>query len=129
LIDPNDPPHWWTVEEANAALSRVTDVVERARGAAQEVLRRTSTVEGRASGNGHAPPGDEAALFHAAVAELEADGIVLRDVREGLVDFPARTDRGRGYWLCWLVGEPEVAWWHWPEDGFAGRTPLSTPPS
>ncbi len=129
MIDPNDPPRWWTVEEANAALSRVTEVVERARDAAQDVLRRTSTVEGRARGNGHAPPGDEAMLFHAAVAELEADGIVLRDVREGLVDFPARADSGRGYWLCWLVGEPEVAWWHWPEDGFAGRTRLSTPPA
>ena len=68
-------------------------------------------------------------VFHAAVAELEAEGIVLRDVRQGLVDFPARAASGRGYWLCWLVGEPEVAWWHWPEDGFAGRTPLSTPPA
>ncbi len=63
------------------------------------------------------------------MTELETEGIVLRDVLQGLVDFPARAANGRGYWLCWLVGEPEVAWWHWPEDGFAGRTPLSTPPA
>ncbi len=111
MIDPEDPPRWWTVDEANAALPRVTEVVE------------------AATGNGHAKRGDEVTAFHAAVAELEADGIVLRDVRQGLVDFPARAPSGRGYWLCWLVGEPEVAWWHWPEDGFAGRTPLDDPPA
>ena len=35
---------------------------------------------------------------------------------------------GRWYWLCWLVGEEAVTWWHWPEDGFAGRTPIDQPP-
>jgi hypothetical protein len=129
VIDPDRPPRWWTVEEANAALPRVAGVVEQAKQAARELSERAETVAGRARGNGHTPPGDEASLFQHAVTELEAEGIVLRDVRQGLVDFPARAANGRGYWLCWLVGEPEVAWWHWPEDGFAGRTPLSTPPA
>jgi hypothetical protein len=129
VIDPDRPPRWWSVEEANAALPRVADVVERAKQAAEELSRRAQTVAGQARGNGHTPPGDEASLFQDAVTELETEGIVLRDVLQGLVDFPARAANGRGYWLCWLVGEPEVAWWHWPEDGFAGRTPLSTPPA
>ena len=129
MIDPDRPPRWWTVEEANEALPRVAGVVEQAKQAARELSGRAETVAGRARGNGHTPPGDEASLFQHAVTELETDGIVLRDVRQGLVDFPARAANGRGYWLCWLVGEPEVAWWHWPEDGFAGRTPLSTPPA
>lgn len=129
MIDPDRPPRWWTVEEANAALPHVSDVVERAKQAAGELSQRAQTVAGKARGNGHTPPGDEVALFREAVTELETEGIVLRDVRQGLVDFPARAANGRGYWLCWLVGEPEVAWWHWPEDGFAGRTPLSTPPA
>ena len=129
MIDPDRPPRWWTVEEANEALPRVAGVVEQAKQAARELSERAETVAGRARGNGHTPPGDEASLFQQAVTELETEGIVLRDVRQGLVDFPARAANGRGYWLCWLVGEPEVAWWHWPEDGFAGRTPLSTPPA
>jgi len=33
VIDPNDPPRWWTVADANEALPRVGDAVERARGA------------------------------------------------------------------------------------------------
>jgi hypothetical protein len=129
LIDPDNPPRWWTVDEANEALPRVAEVVERAKEAAAGLGRRAENVADQARGNGHTPPGDEAAVFQSAVVDLEAEGIVLRDVRQGLVDFPARASNGRGYWLCWLVGEPEVAWWHWPEAGFAGRTPLSQPPS
>lgn len=123
MIDPNDPPRWWTVEEANQALPRVADAVARARAS---ITDRADAVSTAAPGNGH--PKIEPFEFPDVIRELEADGIVLRDVRRGLVDFPARAADGRGYWLCWLAGEPDVSWWHWPEDGFAGRTPLSRPP-
>jgi hypothetical protein len=129
VIDPDDPPRWWTVEEANAVLGDVAAAVARAQAAAAGISERAGAVAAVAPTNGHGRPASGAtAAFHDVVAELERDGIVLRDVRQGLVDFPARAPSGRGYWLCWLVGEPEVAWWHWPEDGFAGRTPLAEPP-
>ena len=54
---------------------------------------------------------------------------MLRDLDRGLIDFEAVAPSGRRYWLCWVLGEPEVEWWHWPEDGFAGRTPLESPPA
>jgi Uncharacterized conserved protein (DUF2203) len=115
VIDPDNPPRWWTADEANAELGRVSEAVERAQAAARAPR-----------GNGHGPAARQ--QLTDAVAELEADGIVLRDVGRGLVDFPARASNGKGYWLCWLAGEPEVTWWHWPEDGFAGRTPLDRAP-
>lgn len=117
------------MEEANEALPRVTDAVARAQAAAAGIGERAEGLSTTSSGNGHArPAGGEAAAFHDVVLELEAEGIVLRDVRQGLVDFPAAAPNGRGYWLCWVVGEPQVAWWHWPEDGFVGRTPITQPP-
>jgi hypothetical protein len=64
----------------------------------------------------------------AAADRLAAMGVLLRDPARGLVDFPARASTGRPYWLCWLDGEPSVRWWHWVEDGFAGRTPISELP-
>ena len=129
MIDPDDPPRWWTVAEANAVLPRVTEAVTRAQAAAAGIGGRAAALSATSPGNGHArPAGEEAAAFHDVVLELEEEGIVLRDVRQGLVDFPAQASNGRGYWLCWIVGEPEVAWWHWPEDGFAGRTPIVNPP-
>ena len=60
--------------------------------------------------------------------ELTSEGIVLRDLERGLIDFPARSPSGRDYLLCWLDGEDAIEWWHWPAAGFAGRTPLSDPP-
>ena len=118
----------WTLEEANAALDRVRATVRRI----QELLRarrdRAEGEAGRIRGNGHAPGGEEVSELQRAIEELTGEGIVLRDIDNGLVDFPARTASGRLYLLCWLVDEPEVAWWHWPDTGFAGRRPLSDPP-
>ena len=54
---------------------------------------------------------------------LEESGIVLRDIDRGLVDFPALSD-GREIYLCWELGEDEVAYWHELEAGFGGRQPL-----
>ena len=128
MVDPDDPPRVWTAEEANRAIERVSEVVERARAAAERLRARGQLLSDKARGNGFSKPGDEVAVVNGAVRELAADGIVLRDIEQGLVDFSAKAPNGRGYWLCWVVGEPEVAWWHWPEAGFAGRTPLAQPP-
>jgi hypothetical protein len=58
-----------------------------------------------------------------AVGELEAIEVVLRDVDRGLVDFPALRD-GQEIYLCWLIDEDEIGFWHEPDAGFAGRRPL-----
>jgi hypothetical protein len=118
---------YWTVEDANAALPRVREIVRRIQALVGERREQTERSEERIHGNGHAPGGADDELRE-ALEELARDGIVLREVDDGLIDFPARSAGGRQYWLCWLVDEPEVAWWHWPETGFAGRRPLSDPP-
>jgi len=118
----------WTAVEANAALPRVRAVVERVRSLAGVARERAGAAGEQVRGNGHAPATDVRAELAAAVGELAREDIVLRDLDSGLVDFPAVSPSGRPYWLCWVAGEREVAWWHWPEDGFAGRRPLSDPP-
>jgi hypothetical protein len=108
----------WTHAEATAAMRRVRALVESARAVAQGV--------------GGSVNGDRQARqrrLQVALEALEREGVIVRDLARGLVDFPARTAGGRTYLLCWLIDEPEIAWWHWPEDGFAGRQPLTAPPS
>jgi hypothetical protein len=57
------------------------------------------------------------------VAELEDLGVIVKDLEFGLVDFPA--DRyGESVLLCWRYGEPEVSYWHLPDEGYVGRKPL-----
>jgi hypothetical protein len=118
----------WTVDEANEALPRITAAVESAREAARRIAARTARARARSPGNGHVPDDDARATLASVLRSLDAEGIVLRDIERGLIDFPARSSSGRSYWLCWVVGEAAVEWWHWPEDGFAGRTPLTEPP-
>jgi hypothetical protein len=116
VVDPDNPGRWWTVEEADAELERIADAVGRAQAASRA-----------SGGNGHAQAAR--AAVRGIVESLAAEGVVLRDIERGLIDFAARAPGGRGYWLCWLTGEPAVEWWHWPEDGFAGRTPIAEPPA
>jgi hypothetical protein len=61
--------------------------------------------------------------MESAVRQIEGWGITLRDIGSGLVDFPALAS-GRPIWLCWRLGEADVAWWHELTTGIAGRKPL-----
>jgi len=62
--------------------------------------------------------------MQAAVERLDAWDVLLRDIETGLVDFPALV-AGRQVWLCWRLGEGDVAWWHELTAGVAGRQPLA----
>lgn len=59
------------------------------------------------------------------IGEMEDLGLVVRDIDFGLVDFPARRF-GEKVFLCWRVGEPDVSYWHRPDEGFPGRKSLKT---
>lgn len=121
----------WTLDEATADLAEVRVLVHRLRELARAARERGEHARGNGapSGNGHGPQGGRAtAELRAALEELTGRGIVVRDPDRGLIDFPARSPTGRDYLLCWLDGEDAIGWWHWPDAGFAGRTPLSEPP-
>jgi hypothetical protein len=55
--------------------------------------------------------------------ELKNLGVELKDYFTGLVDFPCWMDN-REVYLCWRLGEAEVAYWHERDAGFAGRQRL-----
>jgi hypothetical protein len=58
------------------------------------------------------------------VSELQRLGIELKDYRLGLVDFPSLRE-GREVYLCWRLGEAEVAYWHELDAGYAGRQKIT----
>jgi hypothetical protein len=121
----------YTLEQANAVRGWVAERVHRiqeARAAlialGEEVAAAVATLEPDAGGR---YPGRRVArplvALSRALSELETVEIVLRDVERGLIDFPAIRD-GEEIYLCWLVDEDEIGFWHDPEAGFAGRQPL-----
>ena len=56
----------------------------------------------------------------ALIERIHEYGCLVKDLDTGLLDFPTLF-RGREVYLCWRMGEPEIAWWHGVEEGFAGR--------
>jgi hypothetical protein len=59
----------------------------------------------------------------ATLAEIDEIGVQVKDLEQGLLDFPSMLD-GKTVLLCWKLGEKEIGYWHSEEDGFAGRKPL-----
>lgn len=115
----------YTIDEANALLPSLQHHLE--------LIRESLAVLRKASAN--LPPGTRmddsttpigaAALrqLHAAERRLVDLGVELKDVDQGLFDFPALQDE-RVVFLCWREGEPEIEWFHDVVDGFAGRQRL-----
>ena len=62
-------------------------------------------------------------VMRALVEHLESLGIVVRDLDEGLVDFPTIRDEERA-WLCWKLSDGDLGYWHTTREGFASRQPL-----
>ena len=126
----DQPQRRFTVLEANRTipsleqrLARIEELLQSLAGsapAAADYRRGVSPDGGRL-----VPPsylqGIEEVL--AEQGRLEQRGIIVRDVRRGLVDFPAMLD-GQEVYLCWLRGEERVGYYHEPGTGFAGRQPL-----
>ncbi len=57
------------------------------------------------------------------VEEILDQGIIVRDMSLGLVDFPSLRDN-RDIYLCWIGGEMRVDYWHEINQGFSHRQPI-----
>jgi hypothetical protein len=122
---------YFTVEEANRLIPRLKVIVEGLRRSRQRLLSYRTTAEAvaqKAGGNGGGGDAstyltEYAETFHRGLAQLEAMGVVLKDVERGLIDFPHWRD-GREVYLCWEVGEGRIDYWHDVDTGYGGRQPL-----
>ena len=129
-------PKYYTVREANDKLPELTQLLLDM----QEQGRQLAALQGKAAAlqrkvrsNGHYNHSEDAAparststledALRAGIDQLAEWNIELKDLQRGLVDFPALRDDHTVY-LCWQLGEPDVAYWHEIEEGFAGRQPL-----
>jgi hypothetical protein len=58
-----------------------------------------------------------------AAGQIESFGCILKDVDQGLIDFPY--DAGdEVVFLCWQFGESRIIAWHSVDGGFSERQPL-----
>ncbi len=126
------------IDAANGALTEVAPLLATLSDQRAELMRlRDRTLAAHAAATSGGGPGmDEAEAqvirlrmqgivdqMAAAVARIDALGITLRDIERGLIDFPALV-AGRQVWLCWQLGETDIAFWHELDSGFGSRRPL-----
>lgn len=128
---------YFTTEEANEALLEVRPLTEELVGHRRALValqERQSAVTARIAGNGgNVEPheleevqeqlDEEVAGIARCVARIHEVGALVKDLDDGLVDFPATRD-GRDVLLCWRLGEDEIGFWHGLDEGFSGRKPL-----
>ena len=128
---------YFTADEANQALEEVRPLTEELvahRRALVDLQERQSALTTRIAGNGgNVEPHElqnvqeeldgQVAGIARCVARIHEVGALVKDLDDGLVDFPAKR-RGEDVLLCWRLGEDEVGFWHGLDEGFSGRKPL-----
>ena len=130
----------WTVTEANARLPSLRELLPQMIGwvhrlrAVHEELGRLTGFWGKELQSPDNPDRDLAKrlggefksltqrLEH-EVARLHDEGIEVKDLDEGLVDFCGLVN-GEIVYLCWRHDEDDVAFYHTLTGGFSGRKPL-----
>lgn len=134
----------FTVQEANELLPRLREVlreIRETREAAREHHQKLQVLDalwGDEVEDPDNPDHEEFARRRQEIADAEREvraaietEIVGRGVRfpvggleHGLLDFPTSYE-GRWVYLCWRMGEEEVAHWHEVDAGYRGRQPIT----
>jgi len=57
------------------------------------------------------------------LAEIEAAGVLVKDLEIGLLDFPCEVG-DHTILLCWKLGEKTIAHWHGTNEGYRYRKPI-----
>jgi hypothetical protein len=116
----------FTVAQAKAEIARLRPVLD------EIVAVRADMVELAAALAGGGTPTELGGLPERKAAEarlnelltqIQETGAELKGMAPLLVDFPADLD-GVPVLLCWLEGDPDLAWYHRADLGFAGRRRL-----
>jgi hypothetical protein len=130
LPNQETPSKLFSLEEANRLVPTLRRLIKQVVQAQEGYTRVADDIErarDRATSGGGSHMGGYyiqcLAVFSKSVHDIEALGVLVKDYRVGLCDFPHLRD-GRVVYLCWKMDEDEVRWWHDIEAGFAGRQPL-----
>jgi hypothetical protein len=117
----------FTLDEAQAELPGLRERLPRLRDARRSLIDASRRIEDAVAADGGGVAGADwfqaQQTLKAELVALAERGILLRDPESGLVDFPSERE-GQRVFLCWRLGEDDVAWYHESSGGFASRKPL-----
>ncbi|MCC6866982.1 MAG: DUF2203 domain-containing protein [Ignavibacteria bacterium] len=120
----------FTLEEANNKLDNIKPEIEEMMSLKRKLDKKGFDVYSHSYLGGSGPNGkgafpDEMELLVGILKGLNDDGVMIKDIENGLVDFPHIRNNGEEVYLCWKYGESDINWWHTLPDGFSGRRVIS----
>lgn len=120
----------FTLEQANKLVPFVAKLLDELTDARNQLATAKNLLEPmlqKAGGNGGSKAGSDYVLllqhFNALLSTFQEWGCELKDIDDGLVDFPSYRE-GKLVYLCWKRGEERIEFWHDIEAGFGGRQPV-----
>jgi hypothetical protein len=140
-VEDAQPGRLWTVPEANTRLETLRELLPQLRAwvtrlrTIYEELRRLADFWGKEFAASDIPDAELKARLEEEwqtltkrlereVDALQAEGIEVKDLESGLVDFYGLKD-GTVVYLCWQRGEDSVRFYHSLSGGYRNRRPLS----
>jgi hypothetical protein len=127
----------FSAEDANQLIPRLEFLVRRLQMQANSLRARIREIAERDSGilglelaevvSRYPELRPYATAMAEAAGAIESFGCLLKDIDQGLIDFPCRVE-DETVFLCWQFGEPHIVAWHTLDSGFAQRQPLPGAP-
>lgn len=119
----------FTLEQANRIVLGMTHLVEELIELKRKLDEKGYDIYRHRYFGGGGPNGDR---FYPAeldrlveiVKQLDKKGIKVKDLNQGLIDFPYIRSNCEEVYLCWKLGEETVNFWHGIEEGFLNRKPI-----
>ena len=126
-VHPSRPKRRFTLAQANSTLplvKRVVGDIVRVHARAVELQAELEHLGAKAKTAAQSQLESSMTRLEDYVDELSEIGCELKDYQVGLIDFTGR-HKGHDVCLCWKLGEDKIGYWHEPEQGVAGRQPVS----
>jgi hypothetical protein len=116
----------FTLQEAQILLEQVKPLIEEAM--ELKVLLDSKGYDinrheyfGGISTNGTGAYPTELEKLISDIKHISEEGIIIKSINEGLIDFPHIRSNGEEVYLCWKSGEENIKYWHKIDAGFQGR--------
>ena len=120
---------YFTIKSANEALPSVIERFNNLKKQKNEIMKAEQELQSSVSNFEEymiqkQKLNSEMTKFYQLIEDLEATGVSLKGIDQGLLDFPSRRF-DEDVWLCWKDGETEIKFWHDMNSGFNGRKPIT----
>ena len=116
----------FSLEEARGMLSEIITTLEMIRNAKAKLDAIGYDIRGHhffteMGTNGTKPYPDEVNILIDEFRGLTSKGVLIKDMDRGLIDFPTIRPNGEEVYLCYMLGEETINYWHPIEEGYGGR--------